>query len=263
MENETHEDSTFVTLSYEEMPANGSLRPDDLRNFIKRLRSRIAPERVRYFAVGEYGEQTERPHYHLALFGYPNCVESQSRYSKRRASCCANCDLIRDAWSLGNVFLGELNHATARYVAGYTTKKMTNPNDEKTRNWLDGRHPEFARMSTRPALGVPAVAGIIKELAPYIGEMDDVPSWCFHQGKSMPLGRTLRNHIRKGLGLAPESQPEAKEKYQKEMRDLQKGSIDDACSLSQYAAKKAQPQVQKLERLDRLFRKGESHGKTQ
>lgn len=70
-----HGDSCFLTLTYDEkhLPEGGSLVPKHAQDFLKRLRSKTNLK-LRYYLVGEYGEDTERPHYHVALFGYPNCA---------------------------------------------------------------------------------------------------------------------------------------------------------------------------------------------
>lgn len=59
-----YEDNCFITLTYddEHLPLGMSLVPKDLQDFLKRFRSRIAPIKVRYYGVGEYGDQTQRPH---------------------------------------------------------------------------------------------------------------------------------------------------------------------------------------------------------
>ena len=75
----THEisqwkDTSFVTLTYnnDNLPYNENailptLRKKDLQMFFKRLRSRI--DKIKYFACGEYGDVTQRPHYHMILCG--------------------------------------------------------------------------------------------------------------------------------------------------------------------------------------------------
>jgi len=70
----THEQQTskfawFVTLTYAETPLNGSLDPKDTQLFIKRLRRKYKT-RISYYLCGEYGETTQRPHYHLCVFGH-------------------------------------------------------------------------------------------------------------------------------------------------------------------------------------------------
>jgi len=74
LELEKHEFNTFLTLTYDDvhLPGDQSLQPKHLTDFFKRLRKKVEYP-IRYYAVGEYGEETERPHYHIALFGHPNC----------------------------------------------------------------------------------------------------------------------------------------------------------------------------------------------
>ena len=68
-----YDDAMFLTLTYNDdnLPPNGSLVKADLQKFFKRLRKRLDVDgrKIRYFACGEYGEQTQRPHYHAIIFG--------------------------------------------------------------------------------------------------------------------------------------------------------------------------------------------------
>ena len=65
-----HNDASFVTLTYDDnhVPDCQSLVKADLQKFFKRLRKLIAPRKIRYFACGEYGRRTGRPHYHAILY---------------------------------------------------------------------------------------------------------------------------------------------------------------------------------------------------
>ena len=96
------------------------LYKEDLQNYMKRLRRYNDGKRVRYFAVGEYGTESGRPHYHLCLFGLG--IEDQ--------------EIIEKSWTVrgnkqGIVHIGEITSESARYIAGYTIKKLTRPNDER------------------------------------------------------------------------------------------------------------------------------------
>ena len=71
----------FVTLTYdnENVPFTEedefglfgwfSLWKPDLQKFFKRLRKKYKDKEVRYYAAGEYGSNTFRPHYHAIIFG--------------------------------------------------------------------------------------------------------------------------------------------------------------------------------------------------
>ena len=75
-----HDVSCFVTLTYndENLPKDNTLVKEDLQKFWKDLRYRIFPEKIRYFASGEYGDETQRPHYHAVIFNYfPDDAELQ------------------------------------------------------------------------------------------------------------------------------------------------------------------------------------------
>lgn len=160
-----------------------------------RLRKKIG--RFRYYAVGEYGDETQRPHYHLALFGVPNCLYGKTR---PRKSCCKNCDTIGSTWGKGNVFLGELTRESAQYIGGYVVKKMNNPDDER----LEGRTPEFATMSNKPGLGYGVVDEIAQQCIKY--NVKYVPDSLTHGDKSYPLGTYLRDKIAEKTGL-PKAPP--------------------------------------------------------
>lgn len=111
----------FVTLTYadEFLPyvkyraENGTTVPipglskRDLQLFLKRLRKNTR-KKVKYFAVGEYGEKSYRPHYHLILFG----LDQKQIY-----------DDILLSWKKGHVRVDPVNDARIRYVTGYVLKK--------------------------------------------------------------------------------------------------------------------------------------------
>ena len=221
LESKLHKYSSFLTMTYgpDQMPANGSLEPRDLTLFIKRLRKRMEPYQLRYFAVGEYGDGTERPHYHAALFGYPGCRYGRSRYSAYTIDCCANCDTIRDIWGKGHILLGTLVHDSAQYLAGYVTKKMTSKDDIR----LDNRHPEYARMSLKPGIGADAMFEVASVLLQYgLDEAADVPLALAHGRKELPLGRYLRRKLREAIGKDGQVSSEVLQSLGEEMSSLRK-----------------------------------------
>lgn len=230
LESTLHANSSFVTLTYSDDnlpkikmvdggPALLNLSPLDLKNFLKRVRTYLAPMRVRFFAVGEYGHEGARefnPHYHLVLFGYACCVHGRSRYKFQsssklvlhRRTCCVQCDTLRDLWGLGNIETGPLDASTAAYITGYTTKKMTHRDDTR----LEGREPEFARMSLKPGIGRDfmwdyASAYIQNK---FDARTHDVPAVTGHANrKAMPIGRYLRRALREMIGRETKGIPDA------------------------------------------------------
>lgn len=226
-------DNAFITLTYsdETLPASQSLMPEDLTNWLKRLRKQISPARVRYYAVGEYGETSQRPHYHAVLFGYKNCRLGQSRLGlmprlvTERHKCCPQCDLIATTWQKGGIYVGAVEANSAQYVAGYVMKKMTSSRDFR----LNGRHPEFARMSLKPGIGVSAMHDVADVLMRFNLDTSqpDVPSVLAHGKKHLPLGRTLRTKLRMMIGKDEHAPPEVLEEINREMLLLQQSSIDN------------------------------------
>lgn len=202
-----YEDNAFVTLTYsdEHIPEGGNLVPKHPQDWMKRLRARVAPSKFRFFLVGEYGDESHRPHYHAALFGFRTCVYGDTRmYCTKRP--CHWCGMVRETWGHGNIMLGKLEDDSAGYMAGYVTKKMTHKDDPR----LAGRHPEFGRMSLRPGLGYDALWLIADTLLKYELDlsMDDVPESLAHGMKKLPLGRYLRSNLRKMIGRS-ENAPQA------------------------------------------------------
>lgn len=126
----------FVTLTYDTrsvpITTNGfmTLSKADLQKFFKRLR-KLVPEdvKVKYYAVGEYGGRTSRPHYHLILFNVSDVA------------------LIQRAWSLDNRVIGQCHFGQVTGASvGYTLKyMMKEPRIPLHRN--DDRLKEFSLMS--------------------------------------------------------------------------------------------------------------------
>lgn len=189
-------ENSFLTLTYATDPV--TLVPADHRRFMDALRKRLKPARVRFYAVGEYGEKHGRPHFHYALFGYPSCRKSNRR-SNKVFRCCAACDLIEDVWGRGQIKNAPLEIASARYVARYVVKKMTRWDDPR----LGNKHPEFARMSLKPGIGHGALAAVAATIIQYdlLTPEGDVPVTLRHGSTQWPLGRYLRRKLRLALGL--------------------------------------------------------------
>lgn len=222
-----YSDNAFLTLTYadEVLPEGGTLVPSHPQLFLKRLRARVAPSRFRFFLVGEYGDASGRPHYHAALFGFPTCVNGDTRLGCHRKPCYW-CALVRETWKFGNIMLGKLEDNSAGYMAGYVTKKMTSPSDPR----LNGRHPEFGRMSLRPGIGHDALWEIADTLLKYEldQELADVPLALQHGLKKLPLGRYLRRHLRKYIGRDEKISQESFDALAAEVLELRLAAKADA-----------------------------------
>jgi len=252
-----YKDNCFITLSYsdEHLPGDQSVTPRQLSAFMKRFRDRIKPLKVRYFGVGEYGDATFRPHYHAALFGFPRCRKGLSRFNSE-GHCCSTCDVISLSWGMGNIFVGDLTIQSASYIAGYVTKKMTGEFDPR----LEGRRPEFARMSLRPGIGV----GMMDEVASALlthrldERMIDVPNTLRHGAKEMPLGRYLRQKLRERIGRDKKEPPEAAKARKEEMQVLRDRAFNNSQSLSSVVAEEYKGKVANIEARNKIFRQKRS-----
>lgn len=154
-----HADNAFLTLTYSDshLPAGGTLLKRDLQLFWKRVRKAKGP--FRYLACGEYGEKTNRPHYHALIFGLdfddsrpygPRGQKYQRRVSRE----------LEDLWGLGRTELGSVSLDSAGYVAKYATKKAMlgkaiddhEDVDLATGEVLERTRP-YLTMSRRPGIG--------------------------------------------------------------------------------------------------------------
>lgn len=122
----------FLTLTYtdQDLPYGdgvATLCKRDLQLFHKRLRKENE-DKLRYYAVGEYGTVTSRPHYHSIMFNLQSDVIAR----------------LTDIWSLGMVHVGEVSYPSIHYVTKYVINR---PGE------YGGREPPFAFMSKRPGLG--------------------------------------------------------------------------------------------------------------
>ena len=116
--------------------------------FWKRLRK--ACFSFRYFAAGEYGDVTFRPHYHAILFGL-NLTDLKEVGSSPTGDKYFQSETIDKIWSYGHVLIGAVTWESACYVAQYCLKKQTGVrSDFYIKN---GIVPEFVRMSRRPGIG--------------------------------------------------------------------------------------------------------------
>lgn len=126
--------SFFLTLTYEDAKLKYGVEPtlckEDLQLYVKRLREshrKYSDRSLRYYAVGEYGTVTERPHYHVILFNV-------HRFAA-----------VHESWGEGFVHVGDVTPASIHYCTKYVINRSAELSGD--------RAPPFAVMSRRPGLG--------------------------------------------------------------------------------------------------------------
>ena len=157
-----YEHSCFVTLTYDDVncpvtdKGNKTLCPSDVQKFVKRLRRHLEyiPKRksdgrdhvdkVRYFAVGEYGSRTHRPHYHLIIFGWS--PSDKVLFKTHNGKPVYRSPQLERLWKHGYSTISDVNPRVAKYCARYVTKKFARLEDVNT---LKDIVPEFVLQSTR------------------------------------------------------------------------------------------------------------------
>lgn len=143
------ETANFITLTYDEnhVPIadfTPTLNKPDLSGFIKRLKKRQSyllqtkymdldqtKWKLRYFACGEYGTKTDRPHYHIIMFNLlPELLEK-----------------IGEVWTDGQIQVErKIGKGAIAYTAKYVMKRQKDVDD-------DTKEKPFTLTSRNPFLG--------------------------------------------------------------------------------------------------------------
>ena len=150
-ESKFHEDNCFLTLTYDPdlKGYSPSLNKRDICLFLKSLRRKIEPQKIRFFQCGEYGDLNLHPHHHVLLFGYSfpdrvKCVTKSGQIYYRSKE-------LESLWKHGFSSIGDLTFESAAYVARYVLKKL---NGDQAQFYTDrGIIPPFVTMSRRPGIG--------------------------------------------------------------------------------------------------------------
>ena len=184
------EKTLFVTLTYDEenLPANADLNKRDLTLYKKRLRKRIGS--YRHFSIGEYGDKSFRPHYHLIIFGVrKDCNRSVCRFNPDHCDC-----VFYKAWKKGRIEVEMVRSSKKgmKYVTGYCFKKRTKEGDK----YLKGHTPEFKTQSTKPPLGQPYILRRFEHLKRNYGHLYEGSPDSVQIGKRVvPLDRHLKRKV--------------------------------------------------------------------
>ena len=113
-----------------------------LANYIKRIRNeqkkyeqkiKVKTKPIRYYAVGEYGSKTRRPHYHILLFNYANFDDISPLSKQWKSTTTGN--------PLGFTDIGTVTGSSINYVTKYMHKDFARKTDKRT--------PPFSLMSKK------------------------------------------------------------------------------------------------------------------
>lgn len=147
-EEEQSSSALFVTLTYspESVPITTkgymTLKKEDVQWFIHKLR-KITDKKyknekttIKYYACGEYGSHTFRPHYHIIIFGAdPNLISKAWRRFNQESGKTED---------IGTIHIGEVSGASIGYTLKYINKPSRIPIHKN-----DDRIKEFSLMSKR------------------------------------------------------------------------------------------------------------------
>lgn len=159
-EAQMHRCNSFITLTYddEHLPYDGSLVKPHFQKFMKRLRKKLYPLKLRYFMCGEYGEKLGRPHYHACVFNLD--LPDRQLWKTVNGVRLYTSQTLDAIWGKGFTTIGSVTFESAAYVARYTLKKKTGKEAEdhyfKQHPIVDMQfevEPEYADMSRRPGIG--------------------------------------------------------------------------------------------------------------
>lgn len=183
LESKEYDENYFVTLTYNEghLPQaeeietskgitytdpgdwEGTLVPEDLTRFIKNVRQKwkrkFKHDGIRFMACGEYGEEGQRPHYHIIFFNLPIPTEDLYEPTILNKQWYYKSHLLEECWTKdgeteprGFVNISEASWNDIAYVARYITKKINGEISEDHYAEL-GQEKEFFRVSRMPGIG--------------------------------------------------------------------------------------------------------------
>lgn len=141
LELQQHKSAVFTTLTYDDDHLPLTLQKEVLPVWVRALRKNKGAKSIRFFACGEYGERTQRPHYHAILYG----------------ASMADQQLIEEKWPYGHTRTEPITPRRIAYTAGYCQKKIGYRHIPHERVSADGEpytwQPPFRDMSRRPGIG--------------------------------------------------------------------------------------------------------------
>ncbi|ALS03680.1 VP4 [Gokushovirus WZ-2015a] len=196
-EKQMHNASSFITLTYDDahLPKFGALSMDHYQRFLKRLRHRFGAG-IRFCGCGEYGDITNRPHYHILLLNadfpdrklYTHSASGHGLYQSKELDALWS----EDGSQFGFCNIGNVDFDSCAYVARYVMKKVIGKSNAPDMSMYDENTGEmfwkpgpFMTMSRRPGLGTEWY----KKYGPHAYEWDSV----VFKGVEVPPPRFYEN----------------------------------------------------------------------
>lgn len=185
--------NSWITLTYRDpedatdeqyraghyIPSDSSLRPSHVSKFIRRLRKQNPGHKIRYFYCGEYGDENQRPHYHLCIFNHS--FDDQQLFKDDEGFYTYTSPSLEELWPFGFSTVAALNYDTAAYTARYSLKKITGKQAEEHYLRCDEHGeaywllPEYIRMSTGRNKPCGLGAGFYEKFSDDIFPSDETP----------------------------------------------------------------------------------------
>lgn len=140
-----HKQNAMVTLTYSDEHVPKKIEKKHLQDFMKRARHKA---HFRYFACGERGGLTGRPHFHVLFFGCDWLGGSKKSLTGHDRS-----PALDELWPFGTHDIVPLSLPSIMYVCGYEQKKVADVETWKTQSnrpgighgWLDKYCDDLAR----------------------------------------------------------------------------------------------------------------------
>lgn len=214
------DNNSMVTLTYDQqhVPTNYSVDLRAFQLFMKRLRKSL-PQKIRFFASGEYGDNGLRPHYHALIFNHS--FPDKKLHAERRGNKYYKSKSLDALWPYGELNeITDVTYQSAAYVARYVIKKIVGDraDDHYTRiSPIDGNiyrvKPEFSVMSRRPGIGTRWFDKYKSDLYPsdfliVDGKRHSVPQFYINKLQEEEQTKLKRTRKRNGLKRRDNATPE-------------------------------------------------------
>lgn len=145
-------DKMYMSLNKPSKDKKGRYISSHLQLFFKRLR-KLQKQQIKYYACGEYGGKTMRPHYHVIIFNceLANLIGEDYTYQVNLGNVkldgtqnfhCESWIDVETGKPLGYISVGQLTEASAAYTLKYISKEARIPVHKN-----DDRVPEYSIMS--------------------------------------------------------------------------------------------------------------------